>query len=685
MPNRLQYETSPYLLQHAANPVNWYPWSEEAFELARKEHKPVLVSIGYAACHWCHVMEHESFEDPEVAAFMNEHFVCIKVDREEHPDVDHLYMDALQAMTGSGGWPLNMFVTPDKKPFYGGTYFPPEDRYGRTSWRNLLGALHRAWEERPEEISQQSEQMLQHLKQASMVASAPLEEHVVHPETLRAIMADLMRHADKEYGGFGAAPKFPNTGAIQFLLDYAHYRDNSAGGEAQDALKQALLSLDSMIGGGIYDHVGGGFARYATDNAWLVPHFEKMLYDNALLVSVLSNAWRLSGKQRYREVIEDTIAFCNRELGYTETGLFYCALDADSEGTEGKYYTWTYEEWQAVMAEEHPAVAAYFGISPSGNWEGTTILNEALSTGEILAQYNLSPEAWSRLLQEARQRLFLARSGRVRPATDDKVLLSWNALMNTALVDAGMALASGHYLEQAEQHMTQLLQVFTAEDGSLFHVSKGGKARIPGKLDDYAYLIRALCQLAAAGGREDYFRKAEQLLAYCNRHFLHEDRNFYYYSAALQTDILVRKVELYDGATPAANTVMMENLWCLGSLAGDGGKLEQAEAMLFTMKQMVMRYPSSFACWAVFLQRYHAGLKQLVITGGQGLPEAIAAWRQQYAPEITTLVLDKAADMFAALRDKYSAGPVKYYLCTAFHCLPPLASVPEVLAAGRPD
>ncbi len=682
MPNRLQYETSPYLLQHAHNPVDWYPWGEEAFDKARAEHKPVLVSIGYAACHWCHVMEHESFEDPAVAGFMNAHFICIKVDREEHPDVDHLYMDALQAMTGAGGWPLNMFVTPDKKPFYGGTYFPPEDRYGRSSWSNVLGALHRAWHEKPDEIELQSEQMVQHLQQASQVTTASPEDGVIDLETTNLIARNLLQQADKEDGGFGAAPKFPATGAIQYLLDYHHYGKEQFPAEAEAALQQALLSLDKMIGGGIYDQVGGGFARYATDSAWLVPHFEKMLYDNALLLSVLSNAYRLTAKARYKEVITDTIAFCKRELGFESTGGFYCALDADSEGVEGKFYTWTWDEWQTVMKDAHPGLADYFGVVPEGNWEETNILNEGVMEARILERYNLDAAAWNELLTSARKKLLFKREERIRPATDDKVLLSWNALMNIALVDAGIALASPVYIEDAVRHMDWLLRAFAVENDGLMHVWKNGTARIPGKLDDYAYLIKALCRLASATGRESYLIKARELMAYVNTYFLHENGSFYYYSSAAQSDIPVRKVELYDGATPSANTVMMENLWALGNVLEEGIWLEQTEAMLYSMKQTVQRYPTSFAGWAVFLQRYRVGLKQLYIAGAGAL-DALAAWQELYHPEVAVLVLDKPGSVLVAAQGKYREDALSYYLCTHFHCLAPVDSLQELASLLR--
>jgi len=669
MPNRLQHETSPYLLQHANNPVDWYPWGDAAFDKAKREHKPVLVSIGYAACHWCHVMEHESFEDPDVAALMNEHFVCIKVDREEHPDVDHLYMDALQAMTGAGGWPLNMFVTPDRKPFYGGTYFPPQSRYGRASWKELLVALHRAWEEKQDEIILQSEQMLQHLQQASVVVSAPESEQVTG-ETIKLIVQNLLQQADTEWGGFGGAPKFPSTGAIRFLLEFSHFHEKQDAGLAAAALRQALLSLDKMIEGGIYDHLGGGFARYATDREWLVPHFEKMLYDNALLVSVLSSAYRITRNDRYRRVIAETIGFCRRELGTEAHPGFYCALDADSEGEEGKFYTWTWADWQTALPEAHPALTDYFGIRPEGNWEATNILHAAVPDATIQERYRLDAGTWASLLGDARERLFRLRSGRIRPATDHKMLLSWNALMNIALTDAALALGEESWQQEAVMHMEWMLSVFRKGSGACSHVYTQGEARIPAKLDDYAYLIQALCRLASATGAPHYIPEAEKLMHYTNRHFLTPDGRFYYFSSDEQQDIVVRKTELYDGATPSGNSVMMENLQVLGSIAERGDWLAQAHHMMLAMKQTAVRYPVSFSCWAVYLQQFRKGRSELVIAGPDAL-SLLKEWQGLYYPQVFAVALTGPEAGFAAGRHKFVPGRNLFYLCSGFSCLPP--------------
>ncbi|KAA5533226.1 thioredoxin domain-containing protein [Taibaiella lutea] len=675
MPNKLQFESSPYLLQHANNPVDWFPWGEDAFEKARLEHKPVLVSIGYSACHWCHVMEHESFEDPVVADFMNKHFVNIKVDREEHPDVDHLYMDALQAMSGAGGWPLNMFVTPDKKPFYGGTYFPPKAMYGRSSWMELLQALHLAWQEKQEEIELQSNQMIAHLKQASIVSLNVSERHITEKETALAAN-NLLQQADAVWGGFGAAPKFPATGSIQYLLEFSHYHKESA--IASNALSQALLSLDKMIEGGIYDQIGGGFSRYATDREWLVPHFEKMLYDNALLISVLSQAYKITGKERYKKVIIETIDFCNRELKDDKSGGFYCALDADSEGVEGKYYTWTWAQWNEILPDAHSALLAYFGVSKEGNWEETNILNVAESKDAILAKFNMEEEEWERIYKDAKGKLFYKRQERIRPGTDDKILLSWNALMNIALVDAGLALNETHYIREAERHMDWMLQAFKIEDKEgLAHVFKNGKATIPSKLDDYAYLVKALTTLASAMVKPEYIVEANKWLQFVETHFLTEDHTFYYFSSDIQKDIPVRKVELYDGATPSANAVLMEQLAILGNLMESGKWLEQSEGMMLAQLQSSLRYPSSFARWAVQMQRYQKGLKQVLICGKDANLK-LEEWRAYFHPEAYTLATKQEERDIIATKGKLQEDKTLIYLCKDFACRMPVSEIDDL-------
>ncbi len=678
MPNKLLNESSLYLKQHAHNPVNWYPWGEEAFQDAMDNNKPVLISIGYSACHWCHVMERESFEDAVVAAFMNEHFVCIKVDREEHPDVDHLYMDALIAMSGAGGWPLNIFVTPEKKPFYGGTYFPPQKRYGKASWIEVLEAIQSTWTLRKEEVDVQADQLTTHLEQAMQVERFQSAEEKIDTETIHQTAQELMRQADAVYGGFGGAPKFPSMGAIRFLLEYYHYNKAGKNKEtAEGAKQQALLSINKLLEGGIYDQLGGGIARYATDKAWLIPHFEKMLYDNALFISLLADTFRLTHDDRYRTALEETIAFCRRDLrGHTHPG-FYSALDADSEGEEGKYYTWTMKQWEEALGKKEAALVDYFGIEEEGNWEHTNILSQVKSKEEIMLAYKLSEEEWYAKLSDAKRTLLSFRTKRVMPATDDKVLLSWNALMNKALVDASLALEDKRYLEDAESHMQWLLYTFAAdEEGRLYHVHTSGKSRIEAKLDDYAYLSDALLTLASATGNTAYITKAQDIVRYVLLHFRAHSETFFYFSSDRQRDILIRKIDTYDGATPSANVILIEQIRILGNLMGQEDWIAEAESLLLRMRGAASRYPLSFAYWATALQRYTKGYRQLIIAG----PEAFELRRlcaQKYLPEHYIFAAEEKSSL-EILQDKFWKGETRLYVCNNFSCQPPVYSIADL-------
>lgn len=670
MPNRLINEQSPYLQQHAHNPVNWYPWGDEAFDIAKQEHKPVLVSIGYAACHWCHVMEKESFENEATAAFMNEHFVCIKVDREEHPDVDHMYMDAVQAISGSGGWPLNVFVTPGREPFYGGTYYPPRQAYNRPSWMQLLNRISDLWTDQYDEVMLQAGQMIQHLRQASQkVGIIPATGMAMDKDMCRKIADSLLKQADTEKGGFGSAPKFPGTMAISYLLEHYHFTGY------EPALKHALRSLDAMIDGGIYDQLGGGFARYATDNNWLIPHFEKMLYDNALLVSALCDAYSITKETRYKRIIEETIAFTERELK-DKTGGYYCALDADSEGEEGRFYTWIWQEWIEALGGNDEIAAAYFGVREQGNWEGTNILHVAVSIDEIAAKNKLSPGDVKKRIDIAKASLLAARSKRPRPLTDDKSLLSWNALMNISICKAGVVLSDSKYLQLAEAHMLWMVNTFGA-DGMLKHVWKNGVSRILAKLDDYAYLAQAMVQLASANGENGWILKANELMDKVMSEFSRGD-GFFYYTAETQADVPVRKVDLYDGATPSANALMAHNLWICGMAMENSRWVEQASFMLKNMSDTVVRYSYSFGYWALLLQRHIMGMKTLVCTG-----EASNGYRREiqsvYMPHIFVITSQKEISELPILEKKYFAGKMYIFVCTEQACLSPVDSIKKAL------
>jgi uncharacterized protein len=668
MANRLINEQSPYLLQHAHNPVDWYPWGDEAFERAKTEHKPVIVSIGYAACHWCHVMEHESFEDEATAAYMNEHFVCIKVDREEHPDVDHLYMDAVQAISGNGGWPLNVFVTPDRAPFYGGTYYPPRPAYSRPSWLQLLGRMNQIWHEQHDEVSRQAQQMTDHLRQASQRAFT-ITADSADKNTCRKIADNLLQQADREQGGFGNAPKFPGTMAIGYLLEHYHFTGY------EPALEHALRSLDAMIEGGIYDQLGGGFARYATDRNWLIPHFEKMLYDNALLIGTLCDAYRITKHERYKEVIEETIAFVERELA-DESGGYYCALDADSEGHEGRFYTWTWKQWSEVIGPDDAVARQYFGVTAGGNWEATNILSVVTDAADIAAQQGLPVDEVVASIAVAKQRLFAARAHRVRPQTDDKCLLSWNALMNQALVKAGTALDNEAYLVRAEQHISWMMLAYE-RNGAMMHVWKKGVAKIDAKLDDLAYLIQAMLQLASATGKHEWSIKAMEVNERVVADFCDAGK-FFYYTSKHSKDIPVRKIDVYDGATPSANAVMAQNLWLCGMLGGKSTYTEHAGLMLRNMADTSMRYAYSFGQWAVSLQRSIWGMRTVLCIGYQS-DKALEYFKHKYLPQAYLVTSPGKIYELPITDGKYFADEMHIFVCTEQVCLSPASGLEEAL------
>ena len=674
MANRLINEQSPYLLQHAHNPVNWYPWGNEAFEAAKAEHKPVLVSIGYAACHWCHVMEHESFEDEKVAAYMNEHFVCIKVDREEHPDVDQMYMDAVQAIGGSGGWPLNVFVTPERAPFYGGTYYPPRAAYNRPSWMQLLDRISNLWEDQYDEVTQQADQMIQHLRQASQKMTVAPDGGTIDLSTCRKIADSLLKQADSEQGGFGNAPKFPGTMAISYLLEHYHFTGY------EPALAHALRSLDAMIEGGIYDQLGGGFARYATDRNWLIPHFEKMLYDNALIISSLCDAYSITGQQRYKAIIEETIAFVERELK-DDSGGYYCALDADSEGEEGKFYTWTWQEWIEALGADDAIVAAYFGVTETGNWEGTNILHVTTTINKLAVNNSLSEEEVHQRIDAVKATLLAARDKRIRPLTDDKSLLSWNALMNISLCKAGVVLGNDAYVRLAAAHMQWMMDAYSSGD-ELLHVWKKGAARIAAKLDDYAYLVQAMLQLASATGEHKWVLEANTLITAIAADFSHGD-GFFYYSSAGQQEIPVRKVDLYDGATPSANALMAHNLWLCGMCMERSEWTEQAWIMLSKMSDTATRYSYSFGYWALLLQRHAAGMKTVVCAGADAA-QLLRELQANFLPHCYILTSQKEISILPILENKFFAGKMYIFVCTEQACLSPVNTVNEALGLIGP-
>lgn len=676
--NELIHETSPYLLQHSHNPVHWYPWGDLALARAKQENKPILVSIGYAACHWCHVMERESFEDESTAAIMNAHFICIKIDREERPDLDHFFMDALQAISGNGGWPLNMFLTAEAKPFYGGTYFPPVRFQNRISWPELLHQIHEAYQVRRSEIEEQANNLTDYLNKANQIDprkketfSLPFEELFTKQQTAKMVEG-ILKVADIEQGGFGPAPKFPQTQTIQYLLRYSWFRNNT------DVLKQAELSLKKMIRGGIYDQIGGGFCRYSTDAGWLAPHFEKMTYDNALLICVMSEAFQITHDEEYKLAILETVEFMKREM-MTPDKAFYSALDADSEGVEGKFYTWTQEEFYACIRENQALLADYFDISENGNWEHTNIPRQIYKISELASKYNIEPAKVNDIIQQAKATLLATRLTRIRPATDDKIILGLNALFNQALSKASTALSNPQLLALAEQNMDFIFSTFFDPGQAVWlHTFKSGEAKYPAFLDDLAYLCQALISLYEASADLQYLEKAKGILDYLIKYFDDEEELYFYYTPDFQQDTVVRKKDLYDGATPSGNAVMAFNLLRLSILLGNSSWKKRATYMLEIQKDTIVKYTTSYALWANLLLEFTEGTKEVLILG-EGSKEVSFNLQQHYFPNRVLMASDLPHKSYPLMEEKQPDSILTYYLCAGYTCSLPVMTLEEFI------
>ena len=675
--NRLIHETSPYLLQHSHNPVDWYPWGEEALAKAKKENKPILISIGYAACHWCHVMERESFENEETAAIMNEHFVNIKIDREERPDLDHIYMDAVQAMTGGGGWPLNVFLTPEAKPFFGGTYFPPHRAFNRSSWREVLVAISNAFQQKRAEIDSQAETLTAHLVQSNSVGSVSPDEvsTIFAAEKVDEIFQNLMSAADKQWGGFGRAPKFPQTFSIQCLLRYYFITKKKA------ALEQALLSLDKMIAGGIYDQIGGGFARYSTDIEWLVPHFEKMLYDNALLVSVISEAYQVTRNERYKQVLEETIGFIQREM-MSPGGGFFSALDADSEGEEGRFYVWTYEEVKTLLQNDAEIFCEFFDVSPSGNWseeKGKNILRTKTRFETFAEQKNISIEKLGNIIQKGKSILLNERDKRIRPALDDKIILGWNALMNTACSKAFAATGKNEFRELAINNMKFLLEHFqNGKDKIFYHTWKNNEHKNFAFLDDYAFLIQALLHLQEITGDVDWLFQARELTEYVMENFREDATDFFFFTDRRQRDVILRKKEIHDGATPSGNATMAYIAYHLSIIFNFPEWMKIAENMITSSARLITQYPTSFGVWATLFMEMICGTEEITVIGenNSSLAEQVLA---QYIPHKVFMAPSKPNVELPLLVGKTPTNPPLIYLCRSYSCLNPVTEASQLL------
>lgn len=683
--NKLADETSPYLLQHAHNPVNWFPWGDEALALAKQEDKPILVSIGYSACHWCHVMERESFENEETAAIMNAHFVNIKIDREERPDIDHIYMDAVQAMTGSGGWPLNVFLMPDGRPFFGGTYFPPVQAYNRTSWPQTLLAVKQAFVEKRSEIESQAENLTHHIKSTNEFSSITYNQSISSTkESLSQLAENALKQGDPNWGGFGRAPKFPQTFTITFLLRHYYFTND------ERCLNQALLSLDKMIYGGIYDQLKGGFARYSTDEKWLAPHFEKMLYDNALLIGVLSEAYQITKNELYATTILQTVEWLQSEM-LSEEGGFLSALDADSEGVEGKFYTWSKTEIDEILGQDSNLYCRFYDISEEGNWEHTNILWVTKPINDFVRDVSIEMHVdvnefetlLRQLLERSNKKLLHVRSTKIRPGTDDKILLSWNALMITALCKAYAALSNEVFKNLAMKNMKFLEANCKNSTGiGWLHTYKNGKAKVDGFLEDYAYLVQAYIHLQEITGQSDYLLKAKELTQYIIQNFKDEEEPFFFFTHKNQGDVIVRKKEVYDGATPSGNSIMALNLLYLAKIFDESSWFSIAENMIIKLEHQIIKHPTSFGVWANSLQWLIEPVNEIAIIGNNAfssLKDVINA----YIPNKVLQTASKPDSNFPLLSQKIESATMHIYLCRNYSCLQPFSKVNELLLAVK--
>jgi uncharacterized protein YyaL (SSP411 family) len=691
--NHLLGETSTYLLQHAHNPVDWYPWGDEALTRARKEDKPILLSIGYAACHWCHVMEHESFEDAATAALMNKDFVCIKVDREERTDLDEIYMKAVQLMTGHGGWPMTVFLTPDLHPFFGGTYYPPEDRHGLPGFKKVLAAINEAWHTRRKEIEESAKDITQHLSKLDSLAGSVIAQQkqaqTESQDTLIHAAEKMLSSFDNRWGGFGSAPKFPHTFSLELGMRCVSHLSRKKE-SLREAFKEMVeKTLDCMAYGGIHDQIGGGFARYSVDRQWLVPHFEKMLYDNALLCQTYLNGYLLTGRDYWKSVAEDTMDFVLRELA-TPDGAFFSSLDADSEGVEGKFYVWTMGEIEQILGSDAEFFCQVYGVSKTGNFEhATNILHLVGSPEELSSKYKLTLSAFWPKLAPLKEKLLDHRSKRVRPGRDEKVLTNWNSLMISALADGYKVTGNEKYRSAAITAADFILHKMTVK-GRLLHTFAHGKAKLNGYLDDYAYFTQALLDLAAIDGNPDWLNNAISLTETTLKHFRDSHSGEFYYTSDDHEPLIARPKSQFDGSVPSATSCTAFNLIRLDRISNNDQYRQAAEKLLQNYEPYFDKMPDQFANMMGALDFYLSPSTEIVLTkdGSTQGKELLLALHGHYLPNKVVLVKDfsltgkgrsKTSGEPALLQGRELVqGKPAVFICRNFACESPITEAKQV-------
>jgi uncharacterized protein YyaL (SSP411 family) len=666
--NSLINETSPYLLQHAHNSVNWYAWNDGAWNKAIAENKLVLVSVGYSSCHWCHVMEHETFEDVDAALLMNEHFICIKVDREERPDVDHVYMSAVQLMTGQGGWPLNCICLPDGKPIFGGTYFQ------NARWKDVLNQLTNFYKNNQSKAEEYASELTEGIRRMEQVETNENEIRF-SKDDLKAIVEIWKKHFDLKKGGPDRAPKFPMPNNYEFLLHYAV-------AEKEESLKNyVLLTLDKMASGGIYDQIGGGFSRYSTDAEWKVPHFEKMLYDNAQLVSLYSHAFQLTEKDSYRQVVYETLEFIDREMTSDEGG-FYSALDADSEGVEGKFYVWKKEEIEQLIPDATgvKALMDYFNVNEAGYWEhGNYILLRNESAEVVAARNNLALEQFNEIISQSKKILLEERSKRVRPGLDDKQLTSWNALMIKGYCHAYETFAEKKFLDAAIRNMNHILSRMKREDGGLNHCYKGGKATVNGYLEDYSFMIEALINVYEVTFDEKYLEEAFRFADYVISYFMDEQTGLFFFTSALDKELIARKKEIHDNVIPASNSSLAKGLFLLGKYFDQNKFIEISRRMLHNIKNQMPRYGSSFSNWCGLMMWNVFPFYEVAITGIDAESKRKELAKDYFSDKIIAGAQSPSSEL-PLLKHRFVEGKTLIYVCEDFNCRLPVTNVQEAKA-----
>lgn len=682
--NRLAGETSPYLLQHAQNPVEWHPWGEEALAKARREDRPILLSIGYAACHWCHVMERESFENEEIARLMNELFVPVKVDREERPDLDEIYMSAVQIMTGSGGWPLTVFLTPDGKPFFGGTYFPPEDRWGRVGFATVLREVARIYREERGNIERSAEGLTEHLRN---LARLPALANLLSGDLVREAVREWQARFDEREGGFTPAPKFPPATTVSLLLRFYHEHGDD------DALHMAELTLKKMAGGGMYDQLGGGFHRYSTDPYWLVPHFEKMLYDNALLARAYLEAFQVTAKADYARVARETLDYVLREMQDPEGG-YYSSQDADSEGVEGKFFVWSEEEVRQLLGPEADLFCRFYDVTPQGNWEGGNVLHRPHSVEEFASALRLSPEEIERRLAAARSALFAAREKRVKPGLDDKVLTSWNGLMIIAMARAFRVLGQERYLDSARRAARFILGRMV-DKGRLAATYRAGRAKLLSYLDDYAFLMGGLIELWESDFELPWLEAAIQLAGQLERLFWDPEGGGFFFTGADHEQLLYRSKPGFDGAMPSGNSMAAFYLLRLAAYTGLSAYEARARDVLHAFHAQMRRAPTGFPQMLAAVDYYLARKHEVAVVGQEDAPATRDGLRRLwrlFTPNEVLALLDPSwlhrgelEEKVPLLRGKTALDEATtYYLCENYTCQAPTRELERIVEALRP-